>query len=153
MGVVRLALEFSWANEMASLLRSSQCMSTPFTYRDLDAWKLGMDLVEQCYRATATFPRSELYGPTSQIRRAAVSIPSNLAEGHCHHSTKVFINHVDIALGSHGELETCIEVAARLGFLASPDKARTLQRSDSVGRLLNGLYRSLDRKLLEETTC
>jgi four helix bundle protein len=126
-------------------------MSALFTYRDLDAWKSGMDLVELCYRVTATFPRSELYGLTSQVRRAAVSIPSNLAEGRCRHSTKVFLNHVDIALGSHGELETCIEVAARLGFLANPDKARTLQSSDSVGRLLNGLYRSLERRLLEET--
>ena len=127
-------------------------MSTPFTYRNLDAWKIGMDLVEHCYRVTATFPSSELYGLTSQIRRAAVSIPSNLAEGRCRHSTKVFINHVDIALGSHGELETCVEVSARLGFLGSSDKARTVQMSDSVGRLLNRLYRSLERKLLEETT-
>ena len=92
-------------------------MSIPFTYRDLDAWKLGMDLVEHCYRVTAIFPKSELYGLTSQMRRAAVSIPSNLAEGHCRHSTKVFINHVDIALGSHGELETCIELAGRLASL------------------------------------
>ena len=76
-------------------------MSTPFTYRDLDAWKFGMDLVEQCYRVTANFPKSELYGLTSQMRRAAISIPSNVAEGRCRHSTKVYINHVDIALGSH----------------------------------------------------
>ena len=111
-----------------------------------------MDLVEQCYRVTATFPNSELYGLTSQMRRAAVSIPANVAEGHCRHSTKVFINHIDIALGSHGEFETCVEVATRLGFLSSPEKKKTLQTSDSVGRLLNGLYRSLERKLLEETT-
>jgi four helix bundle protein len=127
-------------------------MSTPFTYRDLEAWQLGMDLVEQCYRVTATFPNSELHGLTSQMRRAAVSIPSNVAEGHCRHSTKVFINHVDIALGSHGEFETCVEVATRLGFLSRPEQKKTLQTSDSVGRLLNGLYRSLERKLLEETT-
>ena len=127
-------------------------MSTPFTYRDLDAWKFGMDLVEQCYRVTANFPKSELYGLTSQMRRAAISIPSNVAEGRCRHSTKVYINHVDIALGSHGELETCVEVATRLGFLSVQEKTKTLETSDSVGRLLNGLYRSLERKLLEETT-
>ena len=100
----------------------------------------------------ATFPKSELYGLTSQMRRAAISIPSNVAEGRCRHSTKVYINHVDIALGSHGELETCVEVATRLGFLSSPERKKTLETSDSVGRLLNGLYRSLERKLLEETT-
>ena len=127
-------------------------MSTPFTYRDLDAWKFGMDLVEECYRVTATFPKSELYGRTSQIRRAAVSIPSNIAEGRCRHTTKVYLNHVSIAIGSHGELETCIDVARRLGFLSSPETKKTLATCDSVGRLLNGLYRSLERKLLEGAT-
>ena len=135
---------------MASLLQLSRGMSTLFTYRDLDAWKFGMDLVEECYRVTATFPRAELYGLTSQMRRAAISIPSNLAEGHCRRSTKAYANHVSIALGSHGELETCIEMAKRLGFLATAEKQKALALSDSVGRLLNGLYRSLQRKLLEQ---
>ena len=99
-----------------------------------------MDLVEECYRVTTTFPKSELYGLTSQMRRAAVSIPSNVAEGKCRHTTKVYLNHVSIAIGSHGELETWIEVAQRLGFLSSPDKRKTLATCDSVGRLLNGLY-------------
>ena len=123
-------------------------MSTPFTYRDLDAWKYGMDLVELCYRVTASFPRSELYALTSQMRRAAISIPSNVAEGHCRRSTKAYANHVSIALGSHGELETCIEIAERLGFLPTTEKEKTLVTCDSVGRLLNGLHRSLERKLV-----
>ena len=93
-------------------------MTIPFTYRDLEAWQRGMDLVECCYRISADFPKAELYGLTSQIRRAAVSIPSNVAEGRCRKSTAVFANHVDIALGSHGELETCLELAERLGFLS-----------------------------------
>ena len=123
-------------------------MPQPFTYSDLDVWKRGMDLVEHCYRITASFPKSEQYGLTSQIRRAAISIPSNLAEGHCRRSTKAFSNHVSIALGSHAEVETCIEIAARLGMLQVCDKRSTLEKSDSVGRLLNGLHRALERKLL-----
>jgi four helix bundle protein len=83
-------------------------------YKQLDVWQLSMTFVEECYKATAGFPREELYGLTSQIRRAAVSIPSNVAEGHCRRTTKVYANHVSIALGSHGEIETCIELAHRL---------------------------------------
>jgi four helix bundle protein len=121
-------------------------MPTLFTFRNLDAWKLGMDLVEQCYRSTASFPRSELYGLTSQLRRAAVSIPSNIAEGHCRRSTKAFANHVSIALGSQGELDTCVEIGWRPGFLGKEEREALQVTTDSVGRLLNGLYRSLERK-------
>jgi four helix bundle protein len=123
-------------------------MTATFTYRDLDAWKQGMDLVEQCYRTTARFPAAELYGLTSQLRRAAVSIPSNVAEGHCRRSTRAYANHVSIALGSHGEFSTCLDLSTRLGFLNGADANRLLASSDSVGRLLNGLYRSLENKLV-----
>ena len=74
-------------------------MATPFTYRDLDAWKLGMDLVEECYRVTAAFPKSELYGLTNRMHHAAISIPSNVAEGKCRHATEVYMNRVSIAIG------------------------------------------------------
>jgi four helix bundle protein len=121
-------------------------MATVFTYRDLEAWQKGMDLVEGCYRVTTSFPKSELYGLTSQLRRAAVSIPSNLAEGHCRRSTGAYLNHVSIALGSHGELQTCVEIAVRLGFLAATERARLIADTDTVGRLLYGLYNSLERK-------
>jgi four helix bundle protein len=131
---------------MARRLRRLFGMPPAFTYRDLDAWKQGMDLVEHCYRTTASFPKSELYGLTSQPRRAAVSIPANVAEGHCRRSTKAYTNHVSIAIGSHGELETCVELSERLGFLSAADRARTLAISDSVGRLLHGLYRALAAK-------
>ena len=123
-------------------------MPTTFTYRDLDAWKQGMGLVEESYRVTASFPKHELHGLAGQIRRAAVSIPSNIAEGHSRRTTKAFANHVSIALGSQGELETCLELAGRLGFLKSPEATRLLSSANSVGRLLYGLYRSLERKLL-----
>jgi len=124
-------------------------MPRPFTDRDLDAWKHGMQLVEHCYRSTAPFPKSELYGLTSQLRRAAISIPANLAEGHCRRTTKAYANHVSIAIGSHGELETCVELSWRLGFLSVEERVRILAVSDTVGRLLNGLYRVLAAKVSE----
>ena len=124
-------------------------MPTPFTYRDLEAWKVAMDLVEECYRVTGDFPKSEMYGLTGQMRRAACSIPTNVAEGHCRRTTKAYANHVSIALGSHGELETCIDVSRRLGFLSSAQQQAVMLKCDAVGRLLNGLYSALERKLLE----
>jgi four helix bundle protein len=105
-----------------------------------------MDLVEACYRLTTPFPKAEMHGLTSQIRRASVSIPSNLAEGHSRRSSGAYVNHVSIALGSHGELETCIEIAVRLGFLPASDVSGVVTKCDSVGRLLYGLHRSLARK-------
>ncbi|HEX3703527.1 MAG TPA: four helix bundle protein [Vicinamibacterales bacterium] len=74
---------------------------------------------------TAAFPRTEQYGITSQMRRAAVSIPANLAEGHCRRTSGAYAHHVSIALGSHGELETYIEVVARLGYLTTEQKAHS----------------------------
>jgi four helix bundle protein len=125
-------------------------MPTPFTFRDLDVWKQGMDLVEACYKTTGAFPRSELYGLTNQLRRAAVSIPSNIAEGHGRRTTKAHLNHVSIALGSHAELSTCLEVAARLGFLPGNETDRITALSDSVGRLMYGLHRALARKVRKQ---
>ena len=87
-----------------------------------------MDLVEQVYRATATFPKSELYGLTGQVRRAAVSIPANVAEGKCRPTTGAYAHHVGIALGSQGELETCIEIAARLGMVPGLERDQLWQR-------------------------
>jgi four helix bundle protein len=122
-------------------------MATPITYKDLDAWKQAMNLVEQCYRLSTRFPRDERFSLTSQLRRAVVSIPSNIAEGHCRRKTRVYAHHVSIALGSHGELETLIELASRLGFLVAQDRRGLQARCDSVGRLLSGLHRSLEDKL------
>ena len=119
-----------------------------FTHRDLTAWKDSMELVEACYRVTSRFPKTELYGLTSQIRRAAVSIPSNIAEGHCRRSTKAYLNHISIALGSHGEVTTCLELAARLGFVIRAETELLQPLSDSVGKMLYGLYRALERKAL-----
>jgi four helix bundle protein len=114
------------------------------SFRDLTAWQKAMALATGCYGLTAAFPQEERYGLTAQIRRAAVSIPSNLAEGHNRRSRHSFANHVSIALGSQAELETQIELAVRLQF-ASQDAATPVQAlAAEVGRLLHGLVRSLE---------
>jgi four helix bundle protein len=116
------------------------------TYRDLEAWQVSMNLVERCYEATKGFAADERYGLTSQVRRAAVSIPANLAKGACRRTTPAFINHVSIALGSHGEFETYVEIAFRLGYLSIASKNVLIAGADSTGRLLNGLRRSLESR-------
>lgn len=125
-------------------------MSQARAYKKLDVWQQAMNLVEHCYKATRAFPNDELYGLTSQLRRAAVSIPSNVAEGACRRKTKAFANHVSIALGSHAEVETCIELACRLGFLNVEEREALDPRTESVGRLLSGLHRSLEEKIQRE---
>ena len=80
-------------------------------FRDLRVWQSGMELVVQVYRLTQSFPREEQYGLTSQMRRAAVSVPSNIAEGHARESSKEYLNHLSIVQGSLAELQTQIEIA------------------------------------------
>ena len=118
------------------------------SFRDLEAWKQSMTLVEHCYQATRRFPIEERYGLTTQLRKAAISVPSNVAEGHCRRTTSAYANHVSIACGSEGELETCIEVAHRLEYLSPVEAARLIERCTDVGKILTGLYSSLEMKLL-----
>jgi len=112
-------------------------------YTDLVAWQKGMDLVELVYRVTACFPREERYGLTNQLRRAVVSIPSNIAEGQGRATTREFAHFLSIAYGSLREVETQIRIAERLNFTASCDCSTVLDLSSEVGRLINGLTRSL----------
>ena len=91
------------------------------THKDLEIWKKGIDLVEDIYRFTKTFPPEEMYGLTSQMRRSAVSIPSNIAEGAARQSNKEFLQFLYIALGSLSEIETQLFIAQRLGY-TSDDK-------------------------------
>ena len=87
------------------------------SYRDLLVWKAGIQLAVACYRITIQFPRYELFGLTGQMRRAAVSIPSNLAEGHSRSHRKEFLQFVSVAKGSLGELETQMALAVQIGYL------------------------------------
>lgn len=113
------------------------------SYRDLVAWQKAMDTVELVYRASERFPKSEMYGLTSQIRRDAVSVPSNIAEGQGRKSTKDFLKFLSIAYGSLLEIETQGQISERLGYLSHDDCDRLLDATAEVGRLLNGLINSL----------
>src|SRR5438132_932174 len=104
-----------------------------------------MDLVEDVYKASKTFPREEVYGLTSQIRRAAVSVPSNIAEGQGRRTTSDFLRHLSIAYGSLREVETQVLIAQRLDYLVQGKVEKVLSRAGEVGRLLNGLMASLER--------
>ena len=102
-----------------------------------------MLLVEDIYRLSRTFPIDERFGLTSQIRRSAVSIPSNIGEGGRRKRRKAHLNHLDIALGSQGEVDVQLEIARRLDYLTGVDYKRVVHRVDEVGRMLNGLIESL----------
>jgi four helix bundle protein len=115
-------------------------------YKDLTAWQKGMDLVELVYAATREWPREELYGLSNQVRRAAVSVPSNIAEGQGRASTREFLHHLSIARGSLLEVETQVLWARRLGYSAPSLLDHLLTSTAELGRLINGLYRSLEAR-------
>ncbi|HET8555593.1 MAG TPA: four helix bundle protein [Rhodanobacteraceae bacterium] len=117
------------------------------SYRDLLAWQKAVMLVEQVYRATVCLPPDERYGLTSQLRRAAVSIPSNIAEGHGRETTREFTRFISIARGSLAELETQLEIALRLNMITHTDSQPIIDTCDELGRILRGLRKSLDNKL------
>ena len=115
------------------------------SYQDLETWQTAMDLVAEVYRVTKLFPKDEIYGLTNQLRRAAVSVPSNIAEGQGRDSTKEFLHYLSMAHGSLCEVETQLLIAQRLGYLNQEDAERSASLAASVGRLINGLSRSLRR--------
>jgi four helix bundle protein len=117
------------------------------SYRDLEVWKKAMDLVVIYYRMTRRFPRSEIYGLTSQLQRAAVSIPSNIAEGHQRRHTKEFLQHLSIAYASLAELETHAEIARRLNYIDEDRINVVLTLTAEIGRMINGLRKSIERSL------
>ena len=112
------------------------------SYRDLVAWQRAVNLVELVYRVTQTWPREELYGLTSQVRRAAVSVPANIAEGQGRLSDKEFCHHLSIAYSSLCELETHLIIANRLGFLDVEVHDDLANQANQVARPLRGLIRS-----------
>lgn len=108
-------------------------------HRDLLAWQKAMDLITAIYSVTQVFPRDELYGLKSQLRRAAVSVPSNLAEGYSRNSKNELHHFIGQARGSLAEVETQIEIAMNLGYVDTETSSRLLSQIDEVGRLLTGL--------------
>jgi four helix bundle protein len=117
------------------------------SYRDLIVWQLAMRLTESVYRITGTFPNKETYALANQLQRAAVSIPSNIAEGHARSSTKDYLRFISIAMGSLAELETQMELSARLEYIDQPKLGELLATADELGRMLQGLRKSLQSKL------
>ena len=113
------------------------------SFRDLAVWQKSIALAERVYSMTEALPRSETYGLTSQMRRAAISIPSNIAEGKAV-GGQGYLRHLRIALGSEAELQTQIELAVRLKLVARSDADRLLSETSEVGRMLSSLLRSLN---------
>ena len=123
------------------------------TFRDLDAWKAAHELVLAVYRLTRKFPKDELFGVTSQVRRSATSIPANIAEGFGRHGTKEFLRFIRIANGSLQETKYFLLLAKDLGYMTPEEHASVTEFSDRTGALLGGLQRSLTKQLerTEET--
>jgi len=115
-------------------------------YQDLIAWQKAMDLVEAIYRATQVFPKEEIYGLTAQVRRAAVSIPSNIAEGQGRSTTRDFLYFLSVAQGSVKEAETQVLIAERLAYVTKQVSARLVEQTTEVGRLISGLTKALKRR-------
>jgi len=116
------------------------------THRDLQVWKHSIDFVEKIYRLTQEFPSEEKYGLVSQLRRSALSIPSNIAEGAARGSTKEYIYFTRVSLGSVAELETQLIVSHRLGYIESSDLLQLLEERASIARQLQAMHKSLSRK-------
>jgi len=114
-------------------------MPSNSTFQDLRVWQDAMDLAEEIYRVTSTFPKHELYGLVSQMRRAAVSLPSKIAEGKGRHSDPEFVRFLLHARGSLLELQTQVLIARRLQYLSEQAAAELCRRSESIGRSLNAL--------------
>lgn len=112
-------------------------------YTELVVWQKSMELVERIYIITNKFPREEIYSLTNQIRRAAVSIPSNIAEGQQRNSTKQFKYFLSVAQGSRAEVETQIRIAVRLNYIDDGDMNKILDLCAEIGKMINGLERAL----------
>ena len=115
------------------------------SFRDLEVWKKAMDFAEHVYKVQRTFPDTERYGLADQLRRAAVSIPSNIAEGHARNTTKEFVRFLAMAQGSLNETMTQLELANRFGFL--PKGTGLYKEATQIAKMLAALIRSLAKKL------
>jgi four helix bundle protein len=111
-------------------------------------WQKGIELVKEIYKLTNPFPSDEKYGLVSQMRRAAVSVPSNIAEGQARHTTREFIQFLSHAEGSLAELDTQITVSTELGYCAPASAVRAQELGGELKRMLNALRRTLERKCL-----
>ena len=116
------------------------------SYKDLEVWQKAMDMVTMCYQTTKDFPKNEVYGLSSQLQRAAVSIPANIAEGRERKYSKEFVQHLSIAYSSLAELETHIQIAQRLNYINSTKTKQLLEKTAEIGRMINGLRKSIEKR-------
>ena len=126
---------------------------TVTSYRDLVVWQKAMSLVSAIYQLASTFPGTERFGLTSQIQRAAVSIPSNIAEGQGRLATKEFRQFLGVARGSLKELETQLLISIDLGYISEEQADMCFDLADEVGRMLNALIKALETKLVRSCNC
>jgi four helix bundle protein len=132
----------NWKAQQLSIF--SSVMKTKIqSFKDLHVWQKAMGLANSIYEVTSAFSKAERYGLVSQMRRAAVSIPSNIAEGNSRNTTGEYRQFLGIAKGSHAELETLILLSCKIGYLTELKTSELLELSSEVGRMLNGLIRSL----------
>ena len=122
------------------------------SYQDLDVWRVAMDLVEQCYKLTTTFPRDEAFGMTSQIRRASVSVPANIAEGFGRDQSGSYVQFLRIAQGSARELETHLLIAGRVGLASATELQLPKQSCERVSQMLRAYIRSIQASVSRETS-
>ena len=115
----------------------------------MDVWKKSLELAKEIYKTTNGFPAEEKFSLVNQMQRAAVSIPSNIAEGHARLATGEFMRFVSISLGSVAELETQLILSKELHFISKPIQDKLLLLLDEIGKMLRGLYKSLQKKKLE----
>jgi len=116
------------------------------SYQDLIAWRKAMSLVIEIYKSTTNFPRHEIYGLSSQLRRAAVSVPSNIAEGHGRATSGEFVQFLCHARGSLCEVETQIIIARELAYITGEQERLLTVKTDQLGRILQGLIASIQRR-------
>src|SRR6266487_4792054 len=134
-------------DSLRTMTGSSRATGPVRGYRDLVVWQDSMNLVVGIYRTTATFPKDERFSLVSQLRRAAVSVPSNIAEGQGRSRTGDYLRHLSVAVGSLSEVETQVQIARRLEYITAEDQSRLLESCNAIAKMLGGLVRSLRRHL------
>jgi four helix bundle protein len=117
------------------------------SYRELRVWQSAMELAEKVYSISAKFPRHELFGLGGQMQRCAVSVPSNIGEGHAKDSTKEYLKHVSIAMGSLAELETQLLLAGRLKYISGKVLEDLVSDLDAIGKMLRGIQKTVKSKI------
>ncbi len=115
------------------------------SFRKLAVWQKAVDFVVDCYQITKTFPKEECYGLSSQLQRASVSVPANIAEGQAREHRKEYLHHLSIAHGSLAESETHLIIANRLEYINSEETNKLLEKAEEIGKMINGLRNSLKK--------